>query len=68
MGIHRNFSRGGNVNIYLFQVADVEMQMDVQNALLFLHHKKCPTKERAPFAFNLKSFSNRAVYEFATKL
>ena len=25
---------------YLFQVADVAMQMNVQNALLFLHHKE----------------------------
>ena len=55
MGVRRNFSRGGNVDISLtlFQFANDTMQIDHHKMLFTLStpQRKYPKKARAPFAF-----------------
>jgi len=71
MGVHRNFSRWGNVDIslILFQVTDDAMQMDFsQNALPFLKLNEISPWYHALRSHLLTSFSGGVVFEFAKRL
>jgi len=68
MGVHRNFCRGGNVNIslVLFQVANDAMQMDFHKTLYpFFTTKKIPHESTRSARIFLKCYSGGVVFEFA---
>jgi len=71
MFICRDFPERGATSTfcYLFQVADVAIQMDFNKCFTVSPpQRKCLMKACAPFASILKSFPSGAVYECATKV
>jgi len=70
MGVSRNFSRGGNVDIslILFQVADDAMQMDFHKKLYpFYITKKIPRETTRFVRIILKSYSRGVVFDFTKR-
>jgi len=71
MGVRRNFSRGGNVDILLVHipVANDAMQMDLHKTLYpFYTREKIPHERTRCVCICLKSYSGGVVIEFAKRL